>query len=52
MYKICTLLSTGFVDSLPRAAEAAPPEALAGAGFGAADVRHWESVNDVEKARA
>ncbi len=50
IYKICTLLSTGFVDNGIPSAQAAPRKALAGAAFAGGTARHWESVNDVQWA--
>jgi hypothetical protein len=49
MYKICTLLSTGFVDNAARSAEGAARKATAGAAFGRATARLWGDGNDVEK---
>jgi hypothetical protein len=42
IYKICTLLSTGFVDNPLPAAEATRLKALSGAGSGAATDPYWE----------
>jgi hypothetical protein len=42
IYKICTLLSTGFVDNPLPTLEATRPKALSGAGSGAAADPYWE----------
>jgi hypothetical protein len=42
IYKIRTLLSTGFVDNRVLAAEATRPKALTGAGSGAPGIPYWE----------
>ena len=43
IYKICTLLSTGFVDNLRWRPHPAPRRSLSGAGFRAIDGAHWEA---------
>jgi predicted PurR-regulated permease PerM len=41
IYKICTLLSTRFVENIDRAKQATPRKALSGAVFRATPHAHW-----------